>query len=373
MGFFQVTTFLHEEKRYKAAFSHGHLISFPLRGPLPSKAINILSKPPRERNALELSYLSSISLQLEPLWSYPRDVRIKVARILHYHSLEKGEVAPGGERADDTYLYFILTGQVYTAVTEDSEENGCLSVIKEPNVCSGCSVGDLRPLTNKESIIVVCKSKTTLLRISVSDFNDIVRVSFDREWVWRLNIVQSHPFFNQFSDPAIAQSFAEASKFINFPPRSVIIKDLSKTGDFAYLLVHGEATVLHKLKIRETYDWRNGHQRLLVSSRERGAREGCDSFVVRKWIHIRDLLPGEIFGIGEGKPNMSIISRHYAKCLAINKQVLLKYEHTINLPSLVHEISLKYPSTAAVFEKYVEVCKWKDYKRVVVRDAILRK
>lgn len=282
-------------------------------------------------------------------------------------------MAPGGERPDDTCLYFILTGQVYTAVTEDSDENGRLSVIKETNVSSGCSVGDLRPVTNKERITVVCKSKTTLLRISVSDFNEIVRVSFDREWMWRLNIVQSHSFFSQFSDPAIAQSIAEASKFINFPPRSVIIKDLSKTGDFAYLLVNGEATVLHKLKIRETYDWRNGHQRLLMSSREKGARESCDSFLYRKWIHICNILPGEIFGIGEGKTNMSIISKHYAKCLAINKQVLLKYEHTINLPSLVHELSLKYPSTAAVFEKYVEACKWKDYKRIVVRDAILRK
>lgn len=362
MGFLQTTTFLHEDKRYKSSLGHGHLISSPLIGPIPLRAKTILSKPPRERTASELSYLSSFTTQLAPLWPYPRDIRVQTGRILHYHSLNKGEIPP----KDGQCFYFVLTGRVYTAVTVSDDKNGGFSVIKERNVSKGTSIGQLQPNdNNEETLIVVCKRKTELLSLNVTDFDTLLKSTLDREWVWRLNIIRTHPIFSRLTDPGVIQSIAKDSKFFNFPPRSVIIKDLSRPSDYVYLLIHGEVSILHKLRLRVVYDWISRRNRLVMSSR--GIRRESNGVPLSKWICVHSLSSGDVFGAGEGEDGMSVVSRHFTKCLAVNRLALLR--HNVSL-SLFDDSSLRCPSNETVYDKFIELCQWEGYKRNVVPDKM---
>ena len=58
------------------------------------------------------------------------------------------------------------------------------------------------------------------------------------------------------------------------------------------------------------------------------------------------------------------------ECLTM---ILAKHDRKKSIAELKKELCMLYPSRKCVFKKYIQVCKWNDYKKNVVHEALKEK
>ena len=339
-------------------------------GKLTSKAKTLLIKPSWLRTQEELHYLQQFTLHLKCFERYSLLVRRELAKVIIYQSLEKGRVVI--RQGDVGFnFYFIVSGSVLVEVLQEDPITGTKNNHIVGELGPGSSFGELALLhETKRRATIVCKENSEFLTLDKPDFENVLRVSHEIEWNTRITILQNHPLLADWSETAL-QTIAESSNLVEYPPNTIIIKDLSQTAitDFVYLIVKGTCKVVQKLKMMEYMDYERKERHLYLPPLE-GSSLLQDKCTIHKWLCLRTLGHGEFFGLGEGGPSISILSNQKVECLAIRKMMLLKQDRKKCFLSLKHDLCSLYPSQDVVFGKYIEQCQWKDYKKTVIQDTL---
>ena len=339
---------------------------------LTQNAKALLIKPSWMRSKSDLEYLQQFTLRLKCFERYSMFVRRQLAEVLFYHSFEKGRVII--RQGDQGFnFYFILSGSVLIEVQQEDPQTGT----KHSNIMGelgpGTSFGELALLhESKRRATIVCKEDSEFLTIDKPDFETVLRLSHEMEWDTRMIILQNHPLFTDWSLNAL-QMVAEGSTIIEYPPNTVIVKNLSQSSetDTVFLTVKGTCQFVQKLKMLEYYDEALKERKLILP--RYGELFVPERNILRKWLILRNISPGEFFGFGEGGPDTSIISDQRVECLTINKMILAKHDRKKSIVKLEKELCMLYPSRKCVFKKYIQVCKWNDYKKKVVHEALKEK
>lgn len=335
----------------------------------------ILVKPSWLRSENELRYLYNFTVRLKCFDRYSVFIRKELTRVIYYEAFEKGRVVL--RQGDMGFnFYFIVSGGVLIEVNHEDPQTG----VKHNSIVSelgpGASFGELALLhESKRRATIVCKEDSEFLTIDKPDFDMVLRKNHEMEWGKRMEIIRSHPFFLDWSETAL-QMVAEGSNIVEYSPNSVIIKDFSHSldTDSVFLLVKGTCKVALKLKMLEHHKQFSGPSKKLVlpALDNDSAFKDTQSHIVRRWIAIRCLTPGEIFGLGEGHPNMSVISNQRVECLTMSRMVLTKLDRKKSLARHKEEMASCYPTHGSVFKSYVELCEWREYKRWVLQEVLNR-
>ena len=333
---------------------------------LTPKAKALLQRPSHTRSKQELEYLEQFTLRLKCFDRYSKFVRKQLAGVLLYQQFEKGRVViRQGDKGFN--FYFIVSGGVLIEVQEEDPTTGGKHINIMGELGPGASFGELALIhETKRRATIVCKEDTEFLTIDKPDFDAVLGLSHEMEWNTRMNILKSHPYFKDWSTSSL-QMVAEGSRIHEYPPNSIIIKNLalSKDNDVIYLVVKGTCNVVQKLKMLE-YDNEDLREKTVVLP---PIGDPClrQKNVVRRWLVVKRIFPGEMFGLGEGGPDISVITDQRVDCLAINKMVIARND-TRN--ALSANLCGLYPSRDFVFKKYIDLCQWKEYRHKAVKEAI---
>jgi CRP-like cAMP-binding protein len=325
---------------------------------LTPKAKRILSQ--KTRTTDEINYIKTCIANLKSFQKFSPLMQYNLANKLHYQSFREGTIIiQQGEASNN--VYFITTGAV-VIVTKD---NGMINILGSYGISE--SFGESNILNSACSqASAICTENTECLVIDMITFKNILQVTNEMEWKIALDLLLKHPMFQRWNHTDIIK-VTEESYFIEFQSRFVIIKDLSTLSDYVYLLVDGLCRVVQKLKMKEQIDYRLRKRHLTLSPQ---SAHGVRGRTVRRWVTVRTIKPGEIFGIGEGTSYTSIITEQAVKCLAINRRALSKNDKVRSVIWLQHYLTSLNPSKDAIFDKYIVQCQWTEYKKQVLEDVI---
>ena len=342
-------------------------------GGLSTRAKAILIKPSWTRSDEDLKFLHQFTLKLKCFDRYPVYVRKELARVLYYEAFEAGRVVI--RQGDLGFnFYFIVSGNVLVEVQEEDQMTGKKHNTIVGDLGSGSAFGELALLHDaRRRATIVCKENTEFLKVDKPDFDMVLRKNHEREWNARMAHFEDHPIFVGWS--AANLNFAvEGSHILEYPPNTVILKDLSAPSEKIYFIIHGVCKVVQKVDLLEHHDSsKTGRKKLVLPPIN--AKQGCsasrnDAKRVQKWWTLRGLQPGDYFGVGEGQEGMSVISDHRVKCLLVNKMVFMKHERGRCLSRMQAEAARLYPSRTTALKSYMEVRKWKEYKLNLVNETV---
>lgn len=341
-------------------------------GTLNPRVKTILMKPSFNRSEEELAFLHRFTQRLKCFDRYPLYVRKELASVLYYEAFEKGRVVI--RQGDSGFnFYFIVSGSVLVEVQEEDPLTGAKHNMVVGELGSGAAFGELALLhDDKRRATIVCKEPAEFLRVDKPDFDMVLRKNHEREWEMRLNHLKSHRFFREWT-PDRLNLIVEGSQIVEYPSNTVIIKDLSQTGDVIYFLTKGNCKVVQKIELVESAgNPELARMTLPPIGRTAGNKPKRKAPQrVKRWWVLRTLVPGDYFGVGEGKGKaMSVISDHKVECLLVNKMPFLKHERGKCLAMMQEEAAKLYPSRDRVLQSYMESKRWNDYKQKVVLEAM---
>lgn len=310
---------------------------------LSMKAKTLLQKPSHLRTQSELDYLKQFTLRLKCFWSYSYSIRYQLIHALYYQSLNKGSIV----HTDQGGLIYMISGSV--------------RIVKKSHKGVDIVVGHIGPgceLTRDNKTSLICKTDIELLYVRKTDLESILKTDCDVALELKINLICEHHLFSEWTKITIA-AIAESSSFVKYSPNSIIVKDLSKLSDYIYLVVQGSCHVVQKLKMRELQDYQQKRTHFIMPL----SPDNYKGMVVRKWVSLYALNPGDVFGMGEGNTGTCVLSKHHIKCLAINRHVLLKHDRYGRIAILRDDITRVFPSVNTIFEKFIEWCQWNEYKK----------
>ena len=344
-------------------------------GGLSQRAKAILRKHSWARTEGDLKLLHRFTVRLKCFDRYPIYVRKDLASVLYYQAFENGRVVI--RQGDIGFsFYFIISGSVLVEVQEEDQTTGKKHNMVVGELGSGASFGELALLHDDcRRATIVCNETSEFLKIDRPDFDMVLRRNHEREWNTRMAHFKSHPLFTGWSETNL--NFAvEGSQITEYPPNTVILKDLTAPTEKVYFIIHGACRVVQKVALLED----RHRQRLIlppISAEPRDptqqrAEEGDARHVqkVKKWWVLRTLQQGDYFGVGEGQPGTAVISDHKVECLLVNKMVFMKQERGRCLSRMKTQASSLYPSRNTAFRSFLEATRWKDYKKQVVLETV---
>lgn len=342
-------------------------------GGLSPQAKAILMKPSWCRSEEEIKFLHQFTLRLKCFDRYPVYVRKELARVLYYEAFEKGRVVI--RQGDCGFnFYFIVSGNVLVEVQEKDHMTGKKLNTIVGELGSGSAFGELALLHDaRRRATIVCKENAEFLKVDKPDFDMVLRKNHEREWNTRMAHFENHPIFAGWSSANL--NFAvEGSQIVEYPPNSVILKDLSAPSEKAYFIIRGTCKVVQRVNLLEDVDSsKQSHKRFILPPVD--VKQGCQVSKdnlrnVQKWWTLRHLQPGDYFGVGEGQECMSVLTNDKVECLLVNKMVFMKRQRGKTLCKMQAEAAEMYPSKASAFESYIEARKWKEYKQTVVTEVV---
>ena len=344
-------------------------------GGLSQRAKAILIKHSWTRTEEDLKLLHRFTMRLKCFDRYPLYVRKELASVLYYQAFERGRVVI--RQGDIGFnFYFIISGSVLVEVQEEDQTTGKKHNMVVGELGSGAAFGELALLhDDRRRATIVCKETSEFLRIDRPDFDMVLRRNHEREWNSRMAHFKSHPLFTGWSETHL--NFAvEGSQIIEYPPNTVVLKDLSTPPEKICFIIQGACKVVQKIELLEN------KQRLILPPlsattpgvhAQQGAVEESAGHVVKrvkKWWVLRTLQPGDYFGVGEGQPGTSVISDHKVECLLVNKMVFMKQERGRCLSRMKLQASGLYPSRNTAFKSFLEARRWKEYKKNLVLETV---
>lgn len=342
-------------------------------GGLSTRAKAILMKPSWSRSEEDLKFLHQFTLKLKCFDRYPVYVRKELARVLYYEAFEAGRVII--RQGDLGFnFYFIVSGNVLVEVQEEDQMTGKKLNTIVGDLGSGSAFGELALLHDaRRRATVVCKENSEFLKVDKPDFDMVLRKNHEREWNTRMAHFQDHPIFVGWS--TVNLNFAvEGSHIVEYPPNTVILKDLSAPSEKIYFIIQGVCKVVQKVDLLESFDnSKPGHKKLVlppINAKQGYSALRNDAKRVQRWWNLRSLQPGDYFGVGEGQEGMSVISDNRVECLLVNKMVFMKYKRGKCLSKMQAEAARLYPSRSTALKSYIEVKKWKDYKLNLVNETV---
>ena len=342
-------------------------------GGLSPQAKAILMKPSWCRSEEEIKFLHQFTLRLKCFDRYPVYVRRELARVLYYEAFEKERVVI--RQGDCGFnFYFIVSGNVLVEVQEEDHVTGKKLNTIVGELGSGSAFGELALLHDaRRRATIVCKENTEFLKVDKSDFDMVLRKNHEREWNTRMTHFEDHPIFAGWSSANL--DFAvEGSQIVEYPPNSVILKDLLAPSEKVYFITRGTCKVVQRVNLLENVDSsKPSHKGFILPPVD--VKQGCrvsknNLRKVQKWWILRCLQPGDYFGVGEGQEGMSVVTDDKVECLLVNKMVFMKHERGKTLWNMQAEAAKMYPSRASAFESYIEMMKWKEYKQNVVTETV---
>ena len=351
-------------------------------GELSPQAKNILMKPSPSRTDKELQFLHRFTLQLKCFECYSVYVRKELARVLLYKAFEKGRVII--RQGDIGFsLYFILSGSVFVEVQEEDQVTGKKHNQIVHELETGAAFGELALLQDsRRKATIVCKENSEFLTIDKPDFDMVLRKNHEREWNAQLAYFKKHPIFAEWN-PSSLKFAVEGSQIVAFPPNTVILNDLSANSDHVFFVMQGQCQVVQRVEVnRDRNSLCIGQQTFPLPNILDGSCERADQQCMhsrgkklpgsKKWWVVRLLLPGDCFGMGEGREGMSVLSDHKVECLLVNKIAFMRHNRGKCLLHLKEEIAMLYPSSETVLCSYVETKKWNMYKESVLLESVYR-
>lgn len=335
---------------------------------LTTKAKAFLLKPAWLRTEVELKYLYKFIIRLKCFERYSPYIRKELAKLIYYEAYDKDRVII---RQGDTGMkfYFIISGSVLIEKEYMDPQTGVKHSTVVNEIGPGAFFGELALLhEGKRKATIICKQYSEFLTINREDFDVILRQSHAVEWHTRMEIVSSHPYFTDWTKDSL-QRVAEGSRIIEYAHNAVIVKDLSQSSDNdpIFLLTQGTCKVVLQLDVLEY----NHSNKLVLPPICKVVGTKPRFHTATKWIVIRHLEAGELFGVGEGEPMMSVIASQRVVCLSISKMALSK----IGRKTLIKHremLARQYPSRSNVFMRYVRRCQWNEYKKTVIDEVFGR-
>ena len=367
-------------------------------GALSLRAKAILMQPFFNRSEEELKFLHQFTVRLKCFDRYPIYVRKELARVLYYESFEKGRVVI--RQGDIGFnFYFILSGSVLVEMQEEDQKTGKKHNMIIGELGAGAAFGELALLhDDRRRATIVCHENCEFLKIDKPDFDEVLKKNYEREWNNRMQHLKEHPIFQKWSLTNLHYA-VESSHLAEYPPSTLVLKDLKTPSDKVFFIVKGTCNVVQKVYLLESVE-NSTHIQLLqrkpkdrltlppipgvetegcepkISPLQRQSRYGPISFGVtrrvKRWWIIRTLHPGDYFGVGEGQEGMSIISNQKVELLLVNKMVFKKQDRGKILGVMQSQAMELYPSQQAALRSYIVTKKWKAYKRKLVIEAARR-
>ena len=364
-------------------------------GALSLRAKAILMQPSFNRSEEELKFIHQFTVRLKCFDRYPIYVRKELARVLYYESFEKGRVVI--RQGDIGFnFYFILSGSVLVEMQEEDQKTGKKHNMIIGELGAGAAFGELALLhDDRRRATIVCHENCEFLKIDKPDFDEVLKKNYEREWKNRMHHLKEHPIFQKWSLGNLHYA-VESSHLIEYPPNTLVLKDLKTPSDKVFFIVKGTCNVVQKVYLSESIE-NSTHIQLLHRKRkeklalppipgvekensepkiypwQRQSRYGPISFGVtrrvKRWWIIRTLHPGDYFGVGEGQEGMSIISNQKVELLLVNKMVFKKQDRGKVLGVMQSEAKELYPSLQTALRSYIVTKKWRAYKRMLVIEA----
>ena len=321
----------------------------------------LLLKPAWLRNPLELEYLEHITAHLKCFERYSMYLRKELAGHIYYEAHEKDRVIiRQGDKG--IKMYFIVSGGVLIEKHEDHWTNHILHSTIVNELGPGAFFGELALLgEGRRKASIICREDSEFLTIDQSEFDKVLRKNHEVEWSTRLEIVCNHPFFTTWSETSL-QKIAEGSSLVDYFANTVIIQDLSRScdNDPVYVLVNGTCKVALQLDIVQNH-----------RSKTLELADTAGKNTKTQWVIIRHLETGEMFGMGEGEPRVSVITSQRVQCLSISKVELSKLDRK-GLARHREMAACQYPSRNEVFNRYVIKCQWDQYKKRLMKEVLSR-
>ena len=343
------------------------------------RAKRILVRPSWLRTEDEIKYIIQYTIRLPCFDRYTVEVRKKLARVLYYDKVEKGRIVV---RQGDSgfYFYFIVTGKVLVEqLTTDSKTGKKVSMIVG-ELSPGQSFGEMAFLYGgRRKASIICYEDTEFLKVDKASFDEVLKPSHEDEWVIRVNLLRTNPLFEKWKDRNLTTAVQD-SQTKDFPPNSVIIKDLSIPSKTVHFIIFGSCQVIRRVRLWEKVQ--NYHSDNFMFNKTPHTSECClknsNSMLnsckmvgnsvyrlVTKWWVIRILKEGEYFGLGEGDETMSVICDQNVTVLLVNKNVFRKRGYDRELARLRAEAISWYPSNEEALESYLVWRRWNQYKKNV--------
>ena len=225
-------------------------------GGLTPRAKGVLMKPSWLRTHEELKFLHTFTLKLKCFERYPVYVRKELSSVLYYESFEKGRVII--RQGDIGFnFYFILSGGVLVELQEEDQQTGKKHNMVVGELGIGSAFGELALLHDaRRRATILCKEDSEFLRIDKPDFDMVLKKNHERELNARMQHFQENPVFANWTKTNLTVA-VEGSQLVEYPPNTVILKDLTATSDKIYIITHGTCKVVQKIYLWEQLDSNN--------------------------------------------------------------------------------------------------------------------
>ena len=345
---------------------------------LSPKAKAILVKPSWLRTDDELKFLHRFTIRLKCFDRYPMYVRKELARVLCYESFEKGRVVI--RQGDIGFnFYFILSGSVLVEMQEKDKRTGKKLNMIVGELSSGAAFGELALLhDDRRRATIVCNEYSEFLKVDKPDFDEVLKKNYEREWKERMQHFKEHPLFEGWT-PANLHYAVESSQTVEYPPNTVILKDLATPSESIFFIVKGTCKVVQKVYFWEHVE--TGRPRctldpklppLSIGIRNQNVTDEARELIhqVKKWWVLRTLHRGDYFGVGEGDQGVSVISHEKVELLLVNKMVFMRCGRGKCLNRMKTEATKLYPSRQMALRSFNETKRWKEYKKQVVMETV---
>lgn len=328
----------------------------------------ILSKLPHERSEQDIIFLLQFTTKLQCFSSYGSIVQRQLAQVVYYEQFEKRRMLI--RQGDcERKVYFLVAGRVYSEIFRSGPNvNKCLINITEvfgPGVVFG-ELGKLDEDLHRKATIV-CKEDCEVLTVDKQELRTLKAYYEAVESSKRLDILKQHAIFGTWNDKAL-DMVVRSSVRKEYPPCSILLRNLSQTSDVVYLCVRGTCRVIQYMSLASDVqlcqDYRDVMAPLFAAS-------DVDSH--NRWICVRTVDAGDFFGLGIGIPRTMVITDQQVECLVIDKIALVKYDRGVWVAQLTKELAGYYPSQAKVYRQYVLSEHWQEYKHQLVMDVLERR
>lgn len=351
------------------------------------KANNVANCPERakyamtlqdwERNDEDIDVIYQIVKRLKAFHSYNYQTKRELARVITYQKFGPGRIVlQQGHHGRN--MYFILKGSVSIQVASVDPKTGDTYNQIVSEIKAGNSFGELALLKDiRRTATVVCKTDTELLSLSKDDFDAVIRVSMEKEWNLRMEVIKNIEYFKSWPLEQLKVLNVRA-KMIKINMNKVVLGDTNDVPGVSYFVASGRCFIVRRVKMLEFSKQTTNYKqecfyRLQPTIKPKKTRFPCpktpNKITARKttthhkqnseWFKQNDnqkkvekflvcgvLETGDSFGFGEDLRNIYIITATSTKFITIPTHVLMTEERH----AAEHARSSKIENSKVVFD-----------------------
>ncbi|CAB3976902.1 Hypothetical predicted protein [Paramuricea clavata] len=344
-------------------------------GRLSDRAKHLFTKDPDVRTSKDIKEIFRAVDKLQCFSKYSRAVKQGLAKFVYYSDYPPDRVVvQQGHPA--LSFYFILQGSVNIVVDEINTITGIMTKNVVGEILAGNSFGELALIHDTyRRASVICKEQSEFLRLDKSDFNQVLRETYEKEWSLRMGYLRAIPAFKSWSKLEL-KAANNASKIVDYPDNTVAFKEEAEPSETIYIIKAGRCILVKKMSIiKKTLPF--GREKLVLppekDGKQRLSRLKENETMLTIFLTIKTLKSGDYFGVGESMKDSFIITRGKTELMLIPRSILQIHNRGKVLRDMKDALIENNWKREDIFKAYIRTREWDQYKQAKATNVVSRK